>query len=58
MKNIYWRKYRDLKRAAQESVLPSFNDVIDKCYFPIALKQANITPVFKKRERYAKNKDP
>ena len=26
----------------------SFNDAVDKSYFPTALKQANITPVFKK----------
>ena len=31
-----------------------FIDAIDK-HFPTALKQANITPVFKKGERYSKN---
>ena len=36
-----------------EYVLSSFNDAIDKSYFPTALKQANITPVFKTGERYS-----
>ena len=36
-------------------LLSSFNDAIDKSYFPTALKQANITPVFKTGERYSKD---
>ena len=36
----------------------SFNDAIDKSYFPTALKQANITPVFETGERYSKDTDP
>ena len=38
-----------------EYLLSSFNDAIDKCYFPTALKQAYITPVFKTGERYSKD---
>ena len=34
-------------------LLSSFNDAIDKFYFPAALKQANITLVFKRGERYS-----
>ena len=36
-------------------LLSSFNDAIDNSYFPTALKQANITPVFKTGERYSKD---
>ena len=39
-------------------LLSSFNDAIDKSYFPTALKQADITPVFKTEERYPKDTDP
>ena len=38
-----------------EYLLFSFNDAIDKSYFPTALKQAYITPVFKTGERYSKD---
>ena len=33
----------------------SFNEFVKKSEFPSVLKQANITPVFKKRERECKN---
>ena len=33
----------------------SFNEFVKKLEFPSALKQANITPVFKKGERECKN---
>ena len=36
-------------------LLSSFNDAIDKSYFPKALKQVNITPVFNAGERYSKD---
>ena len=39
-------------------LLSNFNDAIDKSYFPIALKQANIAPVFKTTERHLKDTDP
>ena len=39
-------------------LLSSFNDAIDKSYFPAALKQANITLVFETGERYSKDTDP
>ena len=39
-------------------LLSSFNDAIDKSYFPTALKQANITLVFETGERYSKDTDP
>ena len=38
-----------------EYLLSSFNDAIDNSYFLTALKQANITPVFKTGERYSKD---
>ena len=38
-----------------EYLLSSFNDTIDKSYFPTALNQANITPVFKTGETYSKD---
>ena len=38
-----------------EYLLSSFNDAIDKSYFPTALKQANINPVFKTGGRYSKD---
>ena len=38
-----------------EYLLSSFKDAIDKSYFPTALKQANITPVFKTGEKYSKD---
>ena len=38
-----------------EYLLSSFNDAIDKSYFPTVLKLANITPVFKIGERYSKD---
>ena len=34
-----------------EYLLSSFNDAIDKTYFPTALKHPNRTPVFKAGER-------
>ena len=34
-----------------EFLLPSFNDAINKSYFPTALKQANITHAFKKTHK-------
>ena len=37
-------------------LLSSFDDAIDKSYFPTALKQANIMSVFK-TERYSKGTD-
>ena len=37
------------------STLSSLNDAIDKSYFPTALKQANVTAVFKTGERYSKD---
>ena len=36
-------------------LISCFYDVIDKTYFPTALKKANITPVFKKGKRYSKD---
>ena len=41
-----------------DHLLSNFNDAIDKSYFPIALKQANIAPVFKTTERHLKDTDP
>ena len=38
-----------------EYLLSGFIDAIDKSLFPKALKQANITPVFKTGERYSKD---
>ena len=38
-----------------ECLLSSFNDAIDQSYFPTALKQANIIPAFKTRERNSKD---
>ena len=38
-----------------ESLFSSFNDVIDKFFLLTALKQANITPVFKTWERCSKD---
>ena len=37
-------------------LLSSFNDALDKSRFPTALKQVNITPVYKKGKRYPKDK--
>ena len=39
-------------------LLSSFNDAIDKSYFPTALKQSNTSPVFRTGERYLKDTDP
>ena len=39
-------------------LLSNFNDAIDKSYFPIALKQANIAPVFKATDRHLKDTGP
>ena len=38
-----------------EYLLSGFIDAIDKSLFPKALKQANVTPVFKTGERYSKD---
>ena len=38
-----------------EYLLSSFNDAIDKSYFPAVLKQANITPALRQGERYSKD---
>ena len=38
-----------------EYLLSTYNNAIDKSYFPTGLKQANITPVFKTGERYSKD---
>ena len=35
--------------------LSKFNDATKNSHFPTTLKQANITSVFKKGERYSKN---
>ena len=36
-------------------LLASFNDSVEKSNFPSSLKQANITPVFKKGDRNSKD---
>ena len=36
-------------------LLSSFHDATDKSYFATDFKQVNITPVFKKGERYSKD---
>ena len=33
-------------------IYQSFNDMIDICIFPTSLKLANITPVYKKSQRF------
>ena len=39
-------------------LLSNFNDAINKSYFPITLKQANIAPVFKTTDRHLKDTGP
>ena len=39
-------------------LLSNLNDAIDKSYFPTALKQANITPVFKTEKILKVNHSP
>ena len=53
-----WGPSRIIKEVSDifgECLLSSFNDAIDQSYFPAALKQANIIPAFKTRERNSKD---
>ena len=46
--DIPFRIIKENSEIFGDYLLSSFNDTIDKCYFPTALKQAFITPVYSK----------
>ena len=46
--DIPFRIIKENSEIFGDYLLSSFNDTIDKCYFPTALKQATITPVYSK----------
>ena len=56
--DIHFKIIKENSGIFGDYLLSSFNDVIDKSYFPTALKQANITLVFETGERYSKDTDP
>lgn len=50
--DILFRIIKENLGIIDDYLLSSFNNAVDKCYFPTALKQANIIPLFKTGERY------